>query len=90
MATKYITLYKENELQETASITPSSSSQSVILDDGKVAVKNVEIAAAPTEIKTITENGTYSPSSGLVGFSEVIVSVSSESVETYDGSVSVN
>lgn len=89
MATKYTALYKENELQETISITPSSNSQSIKLDDGKIAVKNVEIAAAPTEVKTITENGTYSPSSDKIGFSQIIVSVSAQEVEIYSGDVSI-
>ena len=63
--------------QSAKTITPSSSSQTAV-SSGKYTTGNVIVAAVPTETKSITSNGTYTPSSGKY-FSSVTVNVSAES-----------
>ena len=67
--------------QSAKTITPSSSSQTAV-SSGKYTTGNV-IVAVPTETKSITSNGTYTPSSGKY-FSSVIVNVSAESGGSFD------
>ena len=66
--------------QSAKTITPSSSSQTAV-SSGKYTTGDVIVAAVPTETKTITSNGTYTPTSGK-WFSSVSVNVSSGSFET--------
>ena len=59
---------------EAKNVTPTSAVQEITPTTGKLLNK-VTVAAAPTETKSITANGTYTPSSGKVGFSQVVVNV---------------
>ena len=54
--------------------TPKASSQTVSPDSGYDGLSKVTVGAVPTETKSITANGSYSPSSGKF-FSKVDVNV---------------
>ena len=64
--------------QSAKTITPSSSAQ-IAVGVGKYTTGDVTVSAVPTETKTITANGTYSPSNGKY-FSSVKVAVASDAV----------
>ena len=55
-------------------VTPSDSEQ-VLATKGKTVRANITINPAPTESLATNENGTFVPSDGNVGFSEVVVDV---------------
>ena len=55
-------------------VTPSDSEQ-VLATKGKTVRANITVNPAPTESLATSENGTFLPSSGNVGFSEVVVDV---------------
>lgn len=54
-------------------ITPSSAQQTAI-SSGTYATGNIIVSAVPTETKTISENGTYTPNSGKF-FSSITVNL---------------
>ena len=60
--------------QGATTITPNSTSQTAAAA-GKYLLGNITVSAVPTETKTISANGTYTPSSGKY-FSSVTVSIS--------------
>ena len=62
--------------QGAKTITPSSASQ-IAVDSGVYTTGEVTVGAVPTETKTITANGTYSPSAGKY-FSSVEVSIAGD------------
>lgn len=66
--------------QGAKTITPSSSQQTAV-SAGKYTTGNVVVSAVPTETKSITSNGTYSPTSGKY-FSSVEVNVPSQEFKT--------
>lgn len=55
-------------------VTPSDSEQ-VLATKDKTVRANITVNPAPTESFATNENGTFTPSSGNVGFSEVVVDV---------------
>ena len=57
-------------------ITPSSSSQTAV-NSGVYTTGKITVSAVPTETKTITANGTYSPSAGKY-FSSVEVAIAGD------------
>ena len=57
-------------------ITPSSASQTAV-NSGVYTTGKITVSAVPTETKTITANGTYSPSAGKY-FSSVEVAISGD------------
>lgn len=59
--------------QSAKTINPSSSEQTAV-NSGVYTTGVVKVAAVPTETKSITENGTYAPTSGKF-FSSVTVNV---------------
>ena len=59
--------------QAAATITPTAARQTAVAA-GKYTIGEVAVAAVPTETKTVTSNGTYSPTSGKF-FSSVTVNV---------------
>ena len=66
---------------QAKTVTPSTSAQTVKPDSGYDGLSQVTVAAVPTETKSVTANGTYTPTSGKF-FSSVTVAI-----PTYDGSV---
>ena len=66
-------------------ITPNSNSQTAI-SSGTYATGDVTVSAVPTETKSITANGTYTPSDGKY-FSSVSVSVVGDTFDTQEKSV---
>ena len=66
-------------------ITPNSNSQTAI-SSGTYATGDVIVSAVPTETKSITANGTYTPSNGKY-FSSVSVSVVGDTFDTQEKSV---
>lgn len=62
---------------EGKTITPSSTSQVAVVADTYVKGQ-ISVAPVPTETKTITANGTYTPSAGKY-FSEVTISIAGNS-----------
>lgn len=61
--------------QGAKTVTPSASSQTAV-SSGKYTTGNITVSAVPTETKSITANGTYTPTSGK-WFSSVTVDVPS-------------
>lgn len=59
--------------QAAKTVTPSTSEQTAV-DSGRYTTGIVKVAAVQTEEKSITTNGTYTPSSGKF-FSKVVVNV---------------
>ena len=66
--------------QTAKTITPSSSAQTAV-SAGKYTTGNITVAAVPTETKSITANGTYTPTSGK-WFSSVTVNVPEKTFNT--------
>ena len=61
-------------------ITPNSNSQ-IAISSGTYATGNITVSSVPTETKSITANGTYTPSNGKY-FSSVSVSVVGDTFDT--------
>ena len=68
---------KQLTTQAAKTVTPTTSEQTVVNSD-VYTTGAVKVAAVPSETKTITANGTYTPSSGKF-FSSVTVNVPSSS-----------
>lgn len=81
---------KQLTTQAAKTVTPSTSEQTAV-NSGVYTTGVVKVAAVPTETKSITENGTYTPTSGKF-FSSVTVNVPQSggmNVQCYHGMVSV-
>ena len=78
VAAKTTTANMQLTTQSAKTIAPSSSAQ-VAVGAGKYTTGDITVSAVPTETKTITANGTYSPSNGKY-FSSVKVAVASDAV----------
>ena len=76
---------KQLTTQGAKTITPSDASQTAI-SSGTYATGDVIVSAVPTETKSITANGTYTPSNGKY-FSSVSVSVVGDTFDTQEKSV---
>ena len=63
-----------DEYSGATEVTPSDSEQ-VLPTKDKTVRANITVNPAPTESLATSENGTFLPSSGNVGFSEVVVDV---------------
>ena len=66
-------------------ITPNSNSQTAI-SSGTYATGNITVSAVPTETKSITANGTYTPSNGKY-FSSVNVNVVGDAFDIQSKSI---
>lgn len=64
---------KQLTTQAAKTVTPSTSEQTAV-SSGAYTTGTVKVAAVPTETKSITSNGTYTPTSGKF-FSSVTVNV---------------
>ena len=72
---------KQMTVQAAKTVTPSTSEQTAV-EAGVYTTGAVKVAPVPTERKSVTANGTYTPTSGK-WFSSVTVAI-----PTYDGGVS--
>ena len=73
-------------LQEKSVTAPASGTTEVTPSDGYDGLSKVTVSPTPTETKSITANGIYSPTSGK-HFSRVTVSVPSEAPDTQEKTV---
>ena len=73
-------------LQQKSVTAPASGTSSVMPDSGYDGLSKVTVSPTPTETKSITANGTYTPTSGK-HFSQVTVNVSSTAPSTQEKTV---
>lgn len=70
-------------------VTPSDSEQ-VLATKDRLVRDDITINPAPTESLLTTENGTFTPSDGRVGFSQVNVDVPIPTFETEEKTITLN
>lgn len=66
-------------------VTPTNEKQTVLPGAGYDGLSSVDVKAAPLETKSITQTGTFTPSSGKVGFSQVTVDIDTFFTATNSG-----
>ena len=72
---------------QSKTITPTTSKQTITADNGYDGLSSVTVNAIQTETKSITDNGTYTPTSGKY-FSSVNVNVPYQTYRTGSGAPS--
>lgn len=78
-----VTVNKMDLVSKT--VTPTNEKQTVLPGAGYDGLSSVVVNAAPLETKTITRTGTFTPSSGKVGFSQVTVDIGTFFTATNSG-----
>lgn len=85
-ATKTAT--KQLSVQAAKTVTPTTSEQTAVVS-GVYTTGAVKVGAISTETKSITSNGTYTPTDGKY-FSSVSVNVPSDGIDTSDATATAN
>lgn len=78
-----VTVRKMDLISKT--VTPTNEVQTVQPGAGYDGLSSVVVNAAPLETKSITQTGTFTPSSGKVGFSQVTVNIDTFFTATNSG-----
>ena len=76
-----VTVNKMDLVSKT--VTPTKEKQTVLPGAGYDGLSSVVVNAAPLETKNITQTGTFTPSSGKVGFSQVTVDINTFDINTF-------
>ena len=79
---------KQLTTQAAKTVTPTASEQTVV-NSSVYTTGAVKVAAVPSETKTITANGTYTPSSGKY-LTQVTVNVPASGIDTSDATATAN
>ena len=79
---------KQLTTQAAKTVTPTASEQTVV-NSAVYTTGAVKVAAVPSETKTITANGTYTPSSGKY-LTQVTVNVPASGIDTSDATATAS